>query len=182
MLEHPYLVCPWCQLVDWEREARAMHMDPSKDPVAVIKGCRARRLELAAQLEQVRALRSRAAREILRRDDREQLFAQLRTSRAVFMGWAVRDSRPAVCAKGHVRSSHGYRIQTLRGKVRWGCKECDREDPEMSGLTDKQRERRRLERQAKMTGGLLARRSDPEIPNLLDPLPLGRLAREPGAG
>ena len=182
ILEHPHLICPWCNARDWEEEARKIKLDPAKDPVGVILGCRAKIRLVRAEERRLKALRSRAARALLARDDREELFSQLgKLRRDLFMRWAVEDHKVETCEAGHPRSRWGYR----KGPRGWYCRKCDEAHPDHPGETDGQR-RRRVHREhaahAKVIAELLGQRADPETPNLLEPLPLGRLAHPPVGG
>ena len=174
ILTHPTLRCPWCGTVGWAAEARKLSLDPATSPAEVIEGCRGRLAQLDAEKRSVKALRAAAAREIMARDDRDEIIARLFKRQGHLIGQWATERTAAACRRGHARSEFGYK-RSQRPYARWGCRECDRLD----NPADVRHLAETTGKGLKWARCQIRERPDPEVPNLLGPLPLVPGAHEP---
>ncbi len=90
-LDKPDLECPWCHDVSVDAAKKRLNVDPHDDPVAVLIAVRAELESIRAKQRQLFALRSVAARALLRRGNVVEDVKAARTKIWAVERWAVAD-------------------------------------------------------------------------------------------
>ncbi len=95
-LDHPDLGCPWCHQVSADAARKNLGLDPNESPVQVLIAVREELQRIRDRQRQVFALRSVAARALLRRGNVLEDIKSARTKLDAVERWAVADSPAAV--------------------------------------------------------------------------------------
>ncbi len=95
-LEKPGLACPWCASASADAAIEGLGLSPEDDPVKVLLAVRAELERVRAHQRQVMALRSRAAREILRRNNVKEDVKAAKSRLDAIERWAVADTPRAI--------------------------------------------------------------------------------------
>ncbi len=91
-LDFPGLDCPWCHSASADAAMKALALDPDTSPVEVIIAVRTALETLRAQQRQLFALRSKAARGLLRGGNVAEDVKAARTKLPAVERWSVADS------------------------------------------------------------------------------------------
>lgn len=112
-LDFPGMACPWCQRASADEARKHLHLDPDESPIEVLNAVRAE-LELIRETQrQIFALRSVAARALLKRGNLVDDIKAARTKLWAVERWAVADSPKAVkerLAPRQMKGKRGMRI------------------------------------------------------------------------
>lgn len=94
-LDYPGLACPWCASASADEARKGLSLDPDASPVEVLIAVRAELEAIRAHQRQIFALRSRAARGILKSPDVAAAVKAARSKIWAIERWAVADSPKA---------------------------------------------------------------------------------------
>ena len=113
-LDKPGLECPWCHDASADAARASLHLDPNSDPVEVLIAVRAELEAIRARQRQVFALRSVAARALLRRGNVGEDVKAARTKLWAVERWAVADQPKQTkerLAPRQMKSRNGMRLE-----------------------------------------------------------------------
>lgn len=91
-LDYPGLACPWCASASADAARANLSLDPDASPIEVLLAVREELTALRDRQRQIFALRSVAARALLRRGNVKEDIKAARTRLDAVERWAVADS------------------------------------------------------------------------------------------
>ena len=113
-LDFPGLACPWCKSVSADEARKGLGLDPDASPVDVINAIR-EELDVVRQWQrQLMALRSKAARALLKRGNVVEDVKAARTRVWAVERWAVADQPEATrqrLAPRQTKTKRGMRVE-----------------------------------------------------------------------
>ena len=122
-LDKPGLACPWCASASADAARKHLHLDPEASPVEVIIAVREELAAIRERQRQVFALRSVAARALLKRGNVAEDIQAARTKLWAVERWAVADQPKAVKERLAPRQMKGKRAMRLEYEERMARRE-----------------------------------------------------------
>lgn len=113
-LEFPALECPWCHSVSADAARERLNIDPDTDPVTVLIAVREELETIRKRQREVFALRSIAARALLRRGNIAEDVKAAHTRLWAVERWAIADQPQEVqkrLAPRQMKTKKGMRVE-----------------------------------------------------------------------
>lgn len=113
-LDFPGLPCPWCKSVSADEARKNLDLDPDASPIEVLNAVREELNTIRQHQRQVMALRSKAARALLKRGNIAEDIKAAHTHLWAVERWAIADQPKQVqerLAPRQVRTKRGMRVE-----------------------------------------------------------------------